>query len=215
MRIPKSKITRYTTKKIIKHFSVDVTASQCSELTEINRNTINRYYNLFREVIYTHQQQKLHELYWWEVELDESYFGRWRWRWTIKQPVFWIYERNGEVYTEIIPNCKAKTLRRIILWKVSIDSVIYTDWWRWYNWLVDMWYEKHLRVHHGKNEFARWKTHINWIENFWSFTKRRLKKFNGVKKNFDLHLKECEFRYKKSHAEIEKELTILVTNYFS
>ena len=30
--------------------------------------------------------------------------------------------------------------------------------------------------------------HINGIENFWSFTKRRLAKFNGVKKHFDLHL---------------------------
>ena len=37
--------------------------------------------------------------------------------------------------------------------------------------------------------------HINGIEAFWSFTKRRLTKFNGVKKHFALHLKECEWRY--------------------
>ena len=40
---------------------------------------------------------------------------------------------------------------------------------------------------------------INEIESFWSFTKRRLKKFNGVKINFNLHLKECELRWKKSN----------------
>ena len=39
--------------------------------------------------------------------------------------------------------------------------------------------------------------HINGIDNFWSFCKRRLQKFNGIRKNFPLHLKECEWRYKK------------------
>ena len=46
----------------------------------------------------------------------------------------------------------------------------------------------------------------NGIENFWSFTKRRLAKFNGVKKNFELHLKDCEWRYGKKTAILEKEL---------
>jgi transposase-like protein len=41
------------------------------------------------------------------------------------------------------------------------------------------------------------KTHINGMESFWSFTKRRLSKFNGTKKNFELHLKECEWRWNK------------------
>ncbi len=37
---------------------------------------------------------------------------------------------------------------------------------------------------------------MNGIENFWSFAKRRLAKFNGVsRETFLLHLKECEFRY--------------------
>jgi transposase-like protein len=59
-----------------------------------------------------------------------------------------------------------------------------------------MWYEKHYRVHHGANEFARWKKHINGIESFWSFTKRRFIKFNGIQKEFfHLYLKESEFRY--------------------
>ncbi len=41
----------------------------------------------------------------------------------------------------------------------------------------------------GKNEFAHGNCHINGIESFWSFTKRRLAKFNGVTANFELHLK--------------------------
>jgi len=54
--------------------------------------------------------------------------------------------------------------------------------------LVDVGYNKHYRVNHGNNEFSKGQgIHINGIENFWSFTKRRLSKFNGVKKYFELH----------------------------
>jgi len=74
--------------------------------------------------------------------------------------------------------------------------------------LVDVGYSKHFRVHHGANEFARdGHYHINGIESFWSFTKRRLAKFNGVKVNFELHLKECEWRWKKDVGTLAKELT--------
>jgi transposase len=95
------------------------------------------------------------------------------------------------------------TLQAAILGKVSIESVIYSDGWRGYNGLVDVGYSKHFRVSHGDNEFARdGHCHINGIESFWSFTKRRLAKFNGVSVNFELHLKESEWRWKKYHDEL-------------
>lgn len=219
-----AKISRYTLKKIIKHFCVDVSATSAAKLLGLNRNTINRYYLIFREAIYDHQMEKFHLMF-GEIELDESYFGARRkrgfkgklkrGRGTLKQPVFGILQRNGEVYTEIIPNCKKKTLQAIIRGKVAQDSIIYSDGWRGYNGLVDVGYDKHYRVTHSKNEFSKGNgVHINGIENFWSFTKRRLNKFNGVKVNFPYHLKECEWRYSKDHLTLEKELAIMVQNYF-
>ena len=50
-----------------------------------------------------------------------------RGRGTLKQPVFGIFERNGRVYTEIVPDCKMKTLQEVIIGKVSLESVIYSD----------------------------------------------------------------------------------------
>jgi transposase len=95
------------------------------------------------------------------------------------------------VYTEIVPDCKRLTLQAVILGKVAIESVIYSDGWRGYNGLVDVGYSRHFRVNHGAHEFARdGHCHINGIESFWRFTKRRLAKFNGVSVNFELHLKE-------------------------
>jgi len=59
----------------------------------------------------------------------------------------------------------------------SPGSIIHSDGWRGYNGLVDMGYKKHFRVHHGEHEFARGNCHINGIESFWSYAKRRLAKF--------------------------------------
>jgi transposase len=51
-------------------------------------------------------------------------------------------------------------------------------------------------VHHSKNEFARGNSHINGIESFCGYAKNRLVKFKGMNKSmFNLHLKECEFRF--------------------
>ncbi len=151
------------------------------------------------------------------MELDESYFGAKRvrgrhgklkrGRGTLKQPVFGIYERNGKMYTEIMPDCRKKTLQAIILGKISPESIIHTDSRRGYSGLVDAGYGKHFRVNHGKNEFSKKNgVHVNGIESFWSFTKRRLDKFNGVKINFHLHLKECEWRWDRDEIELQKDL---------
>jgi transposase len=58
--------------------------------------------------------------------------------------------------------------------------------------------------------FAQGRAHVNGIEAFWSFTKRRLAKFNGVKKLFPLHLKECEWRYSQSLASLKASLLFIL-----
>lgn len=113
-----------------------------------------------------------------------------------KTRVFGIFQRMGKVYTEVVPDCAKATLQAIIRGRVNLDSIIHSDGWRGYNGLVDLGYKKHYRVQHGQNEFARGRCHINGIESFWSFAKRRLMKFHGVPgQTFYLHLKECEFRF--------------------
>lgn len=121
-----------------------------------------------------------------------------------------------EIYTEIIPNCKVATLRPIIQGKVSPEgSILYSDGWKGYDGLVDVGLDKHFRVNHGEGEFSLGNgVHINGIENFWSFTKRRLNKFNGVKVNFHLHLKECEWRYGKETFELEADLFKMMSNFY-
>lgn len=203
-------------------FCSDIDATKTAEILDLNRNTINRYYRVFREAIFRKQQEDL-SMFFGEVELDEAYFGakrlrgvnmpQKRGRGTGKQPVFGVFEREGRVYTELIPDAKSETLRKAIRGKVSLESIVFTDGWRGYSGLLDMGYEKHFRIDKSKSFSNQNGVHINGIESFWSFTKRRLAKFNGVKSTFILHLKECEWRWRKEPKEMEEELWKLIKKY--
>ena len=215
-------LSAYHQEKIMRAFCTDVTASQAALLLNMNRKTINRYYGLFRQAIFAYQVTQRDRSI-GVVEVDESYFGCTRprgttgklkrGRGTLKQPVFGIFERGGRVYTEIIPDAEKKTLQRVIRGQIALDAVVVSDGWRGYNGLVDVGYDKHLRIRKtikGKTKHVRHGIHINGIESFWSFTKRRLAKFNGVKKNFDLHLKECEWRWNKNFDTLMNELKMMM-----
>jgi transposase-like protein len=120
-----------------------------------------------------------------------------------KTIVFGLLKREGCVYTEIVPDASKRTLQAIIRGKTDAESVIHTDGWRGYDGLVDIGFDRHFRVHHGSNEFAKGTNHVDGIESFWSYAKRRLAKFNGVaKRTFALHLKECEFRFNHRHDNL-------------
>ena len=112
--IENSKLSHYNIKKRIQSFCIDIPASKTALLLDLNRNTINYWYMLFREAIHVHQTHLKDELV-GSSKVDESYFGAKRQRsfhgklkhsrGTLKQPVFGIFERNGRVYTEIVPDC--------------------------------------------------------------------------------------------------------------
>ena len=121
--------------------------------------------------------------------------------------VFGLLKRGDRVDTEIVPNASKAVLQAVIRGKADTESLIHTDGWRGYDGLVDLGFDKHFRVHHGQNEFARGPNHINGIESFWSFAKRRLAKFNGIsRKTFYWHLKETEFRFNHRQGDLYKTL---------
>lgn len=68
------RLVRHHVKKIMWHFCVDVAAVAAARLLGINRNTINRYYGLFRQAIYAQQSRQLQQLT-GKIEVGESYFG--------------------------------------------------------------------------------------------------------------------------------------------
>ncbi len=205
-----SRIREAKFREILRYFSMDFTASQTANLTDVSRRSISDIYQKLRLRIYdlTKQEGKFAG----EIEVDESYFRARRVRGKRgrgakgKVPVVGLLKRDGKVYTKIVRHCSKAELMPIIKGKILEESTVYTDGWKSYDSLVLNGY-KHYRVFHSENEFARGKSHINGIESFRSYAKRRMAKFNGVpKEKFVLHLKESEWRWNHRGDKIYKLL---------
>ena len=198
MYIKHCKLSRNKQLELMKYFVAGSTARTAADLTGIHRNTAVRFFHKLREKIALKQQSRI-EQFCGKIELDESYFGGTRkgkrGRGAAgKVAVFGILKRGGKVYTQVILDAKTDTIMPIIRQKIEPDSIVYTDYWRAYN-ALDISEFKHYRINHSKL-FAQKHNHINGIENFWNQAKRHLRKFNGVpRQNFNLFLKECEWRF--------------------
>ena len=202
----RSHISEKKFKDILRYFCEDLNATSAAKLSGVSRNSVNRIYAELRQRIAHESISNVPQL--GEFEVDESYFGAKRVRGKRgrgaagKTPVFGILKRGGNVYVNVVKKCSKKQLMPIIQGKALEGSTIHSDGWRAYDGLILNGYT-HYRVHHGKNEFARGKSHVNGIESFWSYAKRRLSKLNGVHSNyFHLHLKECEWRWNNRDEDI-------------
>jgi hypothetical protein len=123
----RARISRAKFRQLLKLFALDLTATQITALTSLNRNTVNRYLTLIRQAIAEHCQRE--SPFSGEVELDDSYFGARRVRGKRgrgargKTIVFGIYKRNGRVYTQIIPNCRKSSIQAIIRGKFAAKLI--------------------------------------------------------------------------------------------
>ncbi len=215
----RSRIAEAKFRLLIRYFALDLHAADAAQLTGISHRSVITIFGKIRQRI-ADECERQSPFKDGDVEVDESYFGPHRVRGkrgrgaSGKTIVFGLLKRDDKVYTEIVPDCKKATLQAIIRGRVSVEAVIHSDGWRGYDGLVDVGYAKHYRVHHGQNEFANELSHINGIESFWSYAKRRLQKFNGVPAaNFNLHLKECEWRFNHRHDNLYLELLRLLRHH--
>lgn len=208
--IKRQRISKLKFSLLLKCFAIDLTAIQCAKLVNLNRNTVNRYYTFFRSRLISQAlKERESEAIENSVEVDESYFGPRRQKGKRgrgaggKIVVLGLLKRHGNVYALIIPDASKEEILPIIRSTVKSGADIYTDGWGSYDALAVYGYN-HKKVNHSKNEFARLETdeniHINGVESFWSWTKRRLAKFNGIPKIlFGAYLLESEWRF--NHRE--------------
>ena len=209
----RSHISEDKFRKILQCFTNDFDTYSTSELISISRHSIQKYFQKLRKYSVNLLENKKFS---GEVEVDESYFGARRVRGKRgrgsgqKVLVLGILKRGGNVYTQIISRATKANIMPIIQGKVLDETTVHTDGWKSYDGLIDVNNFKHYRVYHSKDEFVRGKSHINGIESFWSFVKRRMRKQNGVRKDkFLLHLKESEWRWNHRNDDLYK---ILLSN---
>lgn len=219
-----SRITTRQKNALIKSFAEDMMAysergSCAAKVAKVNRNTADLWYRHFRECIYQHTRRA--PRLFGEVEMDQAEFGgRGRKRMAAllkrfakilphdeylkkakeirkehKVMVFGMLQRGGQVYCHIIQKADKRTLMPIVRLVVEPGSTVLTDKWRGFTDLGLDGYT-HQSVNHSEEYVAKDGSHINGIESFWSFAKRRTSKFNGIARTtLELHIKECEFRY--------------------
>ncbi len=212
---------------------MDLRASDAAEIAKVNRNTANTWYRHFREIIY--RSTRTAPRFFGEVEMDQSEFGgrgRKRMQALLKRyakvlnhqdylkkareiraeqkvMVFGILQRQGQVYAHIITKADRRTLQPIVRLVVEKGATVYTDKWRAFDELgLDSYI--HKNINHSESYSDKKGTHINGIEAFWSFSKRRIAQFNGIARTtLPLHVKECEFRYNnKDVAAALKKLLV-------
>jgi len=129
---------------------------------------------------------------------------------TTKQAVFGILARSGMVFAKLVDNTEAKDLIPIIKRKVKAGSQICSDTWRAYTGLATRGYV-HRTVEHAQKEYAIGKNHINGLEGFFDYLKRKLAAKGGVRREYlSLFLGEYVWRYNYRQMEIDQKVNRLL-----
>lgn len=200
----RTRLPKETIKEIVRLFWLTVPAERVAKDLGINRLTALKHYTQLRQGIAEQREQELLRMS-GEVEVDESYFGgvrkgkRGRGAGG-KVPVFGLLKRNGEVRVVFPERVDRETLHGAVKVHVQPDSWVYSDGLNVYD-KLDLEGFHHARICHNET-FGEGAIHINGIENFWGFAKRRLKMYHGgYKKNFRLFMREMEFRFNYRNNE--------------
>jgi transposase len=199
-------LTRDQWREIIRWFLLEQSSQNISLRTGFERRRVLRALTIIR----TSLMKDVPEIFSGTVEVDETYLGgQWknkrrpvrdlgskRGRGTTKQPVFGILCRNGTVWAEVVDDVGAETLQPLISKKVSAGSIVCSDTWKAYTGIASRGYV-HRLVNHGEKQYSDGKgNHINGLEGFWGYLKRKLVSKGGIRREkLPLYLGEYVWRY--------------------
>jgi len=223
------RLNKRIVKKVISEFVLEHSTNTILERVNISKYKLLKLLILLRIVM----TKDVPDIFSGIVEVDETYLGgqmknrkqkdrikygkNRRGFGTIKQPVFGILCREGKIFAEIVPNTEARDLQPLIEKQVSKGSTICSDTWRGYTGLASKGYV-HRLVDHSKKEYSNKKgNHINGLEGFWGYLKRKLAAKGGIRQQrLPLYLGEYVWRYNhrnQNFKEQEKRLFMLLNQH--
>ena len=151
------------------------------------------------------------------VEVDETYVGgSWknrrygrrdtpRGRGTLKTPVFGILCRGGQVWAQVVPDITGEPLQGLIRRRVQRGSTVWSDTLASYTGIALKGYV-HRLVQHQPGHYASRGRHINGLEGFWGYLKRRLAAKGGIRRDrLPLYVAEYVWRYNHRKLSIEQQ----------
>lgn len=226
------RLDKKTWRKLVKLFLLEVNTPVMTKELGKNMAVLGKALRLLRRCM---RQDIPKEVFSGTVEVDETYLGGQkknkrksvllkektegheskRGFGTTKQPVFGILCRKGKVFAELVNNTQAKDLLPIITKKIKAGSRICSDTYRSYTGLAAAGYV-HRTVEHRKKEYAYGKNHINGLEGFWGYLKRKLAAKGGVRRKYlYLFLAEYVWRYNYKSYSLKEQIDRLLVNLYT
>ena len=216
-RISKAKLRQVVQEFLLEH-STNIILSR----VDISKYMLLKILTMLRVAM----TQDLPEIFDGTVEVDETYLGgQWknkrlsvkrnftkanRGRGTKKQAVFGILSRNGKVWAELIDSVEAKQLQPRILKQVKKGSTVFSDTWRGYTGIAAKGYV-HRLVKHSKDSYVTDGNHINGLEGFWGYLKRKLSSKGGIRlSRLHLYLGEYVWRYNYRYLSLKEQENYLI-----
>jgi len=199
-------LTRDQWRDLITWFLLEQSSQNIALKKGIERRRVMRALTIVRWVL----TRDIPDIFTGTVEVDETYLGgQWRnkrkiirdtgtkrGRGTRKQPVFGILCRDDQVWAEIVDKVDEGTLLLLITKRVEPGSTVCSNTWKAYTGIAARGYV-HSLVHHGEGTYSDGKgNHINGLEGFWGYLKRKLASKGGIsRRKMPLYLAEYVWRY--------------------
>ena len=215
------RLLRTQWRKILTWFVLEQSIARIHEQTGLSRYQIMKALTHLRSLM----TREIPEVFSGIVEVDETYLGgQWknkrkstrtqgskRGRGTTKQVVFGILCRGGKVWAELVPDVEAKTLLPLIDKRVKEGSVVHSDTFKSYTGVASRGYIHRLVVHENHEYVSEGGNHINGLEGFWGYLKRKLAAKGGIRKErLKLYLAEYVWRYNHRHLKVKKQVDALL-----
>lgn len=207
-------------RSLLRSFVLEHPSSIIAQESGLERRRVLRALRLVRSAM----QRDVPEQFSGTVEVDETYVGgKWknkrkttrdlgtkRGRGTSKQPVFGILCRRGIVWAEVVNEVDAATLLPLIKSRVKRGSIVCSDTWKAYTGVAAKGYV-HRLVDHGKGEYVKGRAHINGLEGFWGYLKRKLAAKGGVRRtHLPLYLAEYVWRYNHRNETQKNKVKLML-----
>ena len=115
------------------------------------------------------------------------------------------------VWAQVVDDVEAKALLPLISRWVELGSTVCSDTWKSYTGVAANGYV-HRMVKHNEGEYSDGKgNHINDLEGFWGYLKRRLSAKGGIRKErLPLYLAEYVWKYNHRNDSIDLQKKLIL-----
>ena len=211
------RLTRHQWHALLRCHAQGLSAQAIALETQLHRQRVLRALTVVRTAMVHEMPPVLRGT----VEVDETYVGgAWRNRrhrplgrtsphgrgTTLKTPVFGSLCRGGQVWAQVVPNVSRATLQPLIRRRVRRGTTVWSDTFTSYTGIATNGYV-HRLVRHSPGSYGRGERHINGLEGFWGYLKRRLAAKGGIRRDrLPLYLAEYVWRYNHRRLSIDQQV---------